>query len=151
MEYAVQYQRVKVHVQIERRAESLRHGDGARTTVGDALAPGAAAKPAQHSADIHGANVAAQVTIEGRQEAHREWERQHPLTDRRRGRQDAVDEMRGGVGHATTATRRTDTAPLARKGDQGVLAALAAAYAKEAAGENAAVQKSAQLGLDELG
>ena len=65
--------------------------------------------------------------------------------------QHAVDEVRGGVGHAAPAAGGAEAAALAREGDETLELALVAAQAKEAVGRDAAAQIGAELVLDEAG
>ena len=86
----------------------------------------------------------------GEAEAQVERQRQHPLPDRR-ARQDAVDEVRRGVGHAAAAARTAEPAALARVRHQAVVAAAVAVDAQEAVREDAALEELAELPLDERG
>jgi len=54
--------------------------------------------------------------------------------------EDAVDEVRGGVDHATSPAGRTEAAALAREGDELVAQAARAVHAREAVGEQAAFE-----------
>ena len=67
------------------------------------------------------------------------WHREDPLAHRQR-RDDVIDQMRRGFGHAPGVARRTQPAPLAREGDQKVIPAVRAPGPSEAAGEDAAFQ-----------
>lgn len=71
-----------------------------------------------------------------------------PLAVARR-RQDAIDQMGRGAGHAARAARRAYAARLAREGHQLVVAAGVAADPGEAALEAAARQEALELALDE--
>jgi hypothetical protein len=57
--------------------------------------------------------------------------------------------MSGGVGHSSSAAGRTEATPLAREGDEPVVAAGVAMNAQESVGEHAALEISADLALDE--
>lgn len=59
--------------------------------------------------------------------------------------------MRGGIRHATPAARRAETAALAGKRDQAVLATVVAVESEEAVRQDAATQERAKLLLDEPG
>ena len=62
-----------------------------------------------------------------------------------------IDEMGGCIGHAPSATRRTEPPPFARKGDEPIVAAGIAVDTKESMGEDAAVEIGADFALDEAG
>ena len=80
----------------------------------------------------------------------RVWKREHPLADRDFG-QNAVDEVCRGLRHAVTAATWAKAPAFAREGDQAVEAAIVAAQAQEAMGEDAAAQEGMELLLDEAG
>ena len=73
-----------------------------------------------------------------------------PLPDRNLG-QHPVDEVGRRVGHAATATGRTEAAALAREGDEPVAAAGVAVHADESMSQHAALEVRADLALDETG
>ena len=75
-----------------------------------------------------------------------ERERENPLAHRHLG-EDAVDEVGGGVGHASAAAR-ADASTLARKGDEEIVAARVAMEAEEALGEHAAREVGTEGLLD---
>ena len=58
---------------------------------------------------------------------------------------DAIHEMAGGIGGATTAGRWTKSETLAREGDQPLELAVIAAQAENSASEDAAVEECPQL------
>ena len=62
-----------------------------------------------------------------------------------------IDEMGGAGGHPSTAARWAETAALAAERDETVLAASVASKSSEAVGEHAALEKTAELRLDEAG
>jgi hypothetical protein len=64
-------------------------------------------------------------------------------------REDAIDEVRGGVGHAPAAAGRTETTSLAREGDEAIVAAGVAVEPQEAVSKDSAPEVRAQLLLDE--
>ena len=65
-----------------------------------------------------------------------------------RARQHAVDQVRGGVRHAARRARATDASSLATEYDHELVAARLAAHAREAMGEDAALEIRGQLTLD---
>ena len=71
----------------------------------------------------------------------------HHLTQRRL-RQDVIHQMRRGLHHAFSVAGRANAAALAGKSDEKVVAAILAAGTGEPMGENAAMQKVAQVAFD---
>jgi len=63
-------------------------------------------------------------------------------------REHVFDQVGGGPGHPSCGARRAQAATLAGEGDQEVVAAGAAAGAGEAAGQDPALEVTAQLALD---
>ena len=61
-----------------------------------------------------------------------------------------VHKVRRRLRHAPGTARRAEPAPLAAEGDQLVVAAITAAQAQEAVGQDAAFQEGVELVLDEL-
>ena len=59
--------------------------------------------------------------------------------------------MRSGVGHAATAARRTETAALAREGDDAIESAAVAVHAQESVRKDPAAQEGAEFPRDEAG
>ena len=95
-------------------------------------------------------HLTAELLVEGEAVAEGEGKRQHVLAYRSLG-QDAVDQVRGGVGHAAGSARRAKSTALTRVGYQPLAAAVVAAHAEKAPAEKAAVEEGAQLALDEAG
>ena len=90
-----------------------------------------------------------QLRLRGQQQAQRDRQRQHPLAHRHMG-DDVVDQVGRRLRHAPCAARGAKAAPLATEGDELVVAAVPAAQPQEAVGQDAALQKSVELVLDEL-
>ncbi len=65
--------------------------------------------------------------------------------------QDAVHQVRRGVGHAPAAARGAEATPLAREGYEAILVALVAMKPEEAVGEDPTFEVRAELVLDEAG
>ena len=63
--------------------------------------------------------------------------------------QHVVDEVRGGVGHASAAAGGAEAAAFASKRDELIAHAARALHAREAVGEQAALEVAALLALDE--
>ena len=95
-------------------------------------------------------HLAAELLVEGEAVAEGEGKRQHVLAYRSLG-QDAVDQVRGGVGHAAGPAGRAEASLLAGIGHQPLAPALPAADAQKAVGEDSTSEKGAELPLDEAG
>ena len=147
-EDAVEDERMKVHVEIQRAPEALDGGDGAAPTVRDAALTRPAAVEAQESARVDREHGATEPMIPGEQVAQAMREAQHPLPDRD-GRQHVVDEMRGALGHAPAAAARADGARLARKRHEALGVAGIAPEPGEAAAPDATREEVAELLFDE--
>ena len=93
-------------------------------------------------------HLAAQRPIEGEEGAQSEGQRQHVLAYGNL-REDAVDQVRGGVGHAAGSARRAEASLLAGIRHQPLAAALLAADAQKAVGEDSTCEEGAELALDE--
>ena len=63
--------------------------------------------------------------------------REHPLAHRQ-GREDVIDQVGGGLGHAPGVARGAECSPFARKGDQEIMPAVRTSGAGEAIGKDAA-------------
>ena len=63
---------------------------------------------------------------------------------------DVVYQVRRRLRHAPGAARGTKAVPLAGEGDQLVVAAVAAAHAQEAVGQDAAFEEGVELVFDKL-
>ena len=59
--------------------------------------------------------------------------------------------MRGGVGHPAPSARGTETAALAREGDDAIETTGVAVNAQESVGKDSAAQEGAKLARDEAG
>jgi len=90
-----------------------------------------------------------QLRLSGQQKAQRNRQREHPLAHRDR-RDHAIDQMGGGFRHAPGAARRAKAAPLAKKRDQLLMGAVAAAQAEKPVREDAAFEKGIEFGFDKL-
>ncbi len=167
-EGAVEDKRVEVQVEIERAPKPLCEDHGARAggelgltaRGGLALARTRARKslggasecallqPTEQRARDDAAHGGAQSRAGGEQEADAEGKREHPLAHGRVG-QHVVNEVRGGVGHAPAAAGGAEAAAFAGKRYEFVAQAARAVHAREAVGEQAALEVAAQLALDE--
>jgi hypothetical protein len=149
-ENAVQHERVDMDVQIEGSPEPLDNNHRAATTIRDAAVAGAGAQAAEHRADEHSDDGAAQVVVPRQVVPHAVWQAEHPLTHGHIG-EHVIEQVRGSLRHPAAAATGTHRAALARKGDQSVEAAVVAAKPREPAGESATLQKVPELLLDETG
>jgi hypothetical protein len=110
----------------------------------------APAEAGEESPEEGAEHLAGEPGVVGAAVAKRVGQREDPLPDRHLG-QDAVDEVRRGVGHAPAAARGAEAAPLAGEGDEALQSARIAAEPQEAVGEDPAAKVRAQLLLDEAG
>ena len=141
---------MEVQVQVQRRAEALEEGDRAALLRAHAPVPANAPPQLGEQRAQEGAeHFARELAIVGAAVAKRVRKREHPLPDRHRG-EHAEDEMRRGVRHAAAAAGGAEAAALARERHEAIVAALVAAQAQEAVGEDAAAQEGAELLLDEV-
>ena len=113
-EHPIQRQRVEVRIQPQIARDPLHGGDRAALAALDAVRPEAASVEAEHRVDEGAAHRARELAVVGEPRPQLERQRQHPLAQRRSGRQDVLDEIRGRGGHASARTRWTEAAALAR-------------------------------------
>jgi len=73
--------------------------------------------------------------------------REDPLAHRQR-REDVIDQVRRGLRHASGVARGAQPAPLAREGDQEVMAAVRTSGPGEAVGEDAALKVTTKFAFD---
>jgi hypothetical protein len=66
-------------------------------------------------------------------------------------RQDAIDEVRGGVGHSAPSTGGAEATPLARERDEAIVAAGVAVEPQKTVSKDSTAEVRAQLLLDEAG
>jgi hypothetical protein len=151
---AVQGEGVEVEVQIERRAElpeTLDEGDGTALLGPEIpLRSRTSSKLCEQGADEGAEHGARDRCVVGTAVPEQIGQCEHPLPNRYPG-QHAIDEMRGGVRHATPAARRAEAAALAGKRKQAVVTTVVAVESKEAVRQDAATQECAKLLLDEAG
>jgi hypothetical protein len=175
---AIQHERMHMHVEIEGPTEPLDDGHGAPAPIHHVVPARAAAQPAQHRAQVDRDDRSAQIVVPRQPIAQAIRQTQHPLPHGHIG-EDVVHqagvptarllrggvEMRGPLGHPTTfatstpsrtirapgAPAQTETASLAREGDQPIQAAGRTTKPREPAGQRAAAQEVTKLLLDEPG
>jgi hypothetical protein len=146
--HPVQHQAMQVDVEVGRRPKTLDQRDGAAVGfVG--LEPSLAEQMARDHAVHHLQHGRHQLGLCGQQQAQRDRQRQHPLAHRHTG-DDVVHQVRRGLRHAPGTARGAKARALAAEGQQLVVAAVAAAQAQEAVGQDAAFQEGVELVLDEL-
>jgi len=146
--HPVQHQAVHVNVEVGRRPKALDERDGAAVGLVGPEA-GLPQQVARDHAVHHLQHGRHQLGLCGQQQAQRDGQRQNPLAHRHVGN-DVVDQVRRRLRHAPGPARGAKAAPLAREGDQLVVAAVAAAQSQEAVGQDAALQEGVELILDEL-
>src|SRR5262245_4951926 len=149
-DHPVQPDHMEMDVELQAAPEPLHHGDRAAAAVGDAGAPGAAAIPAEDSADEHAQHGTTERMVERQTVAEPVRHSEHPLAHRH-PRQDCVDEGRRLLGHAAPAAARTDRAGFAREREEAFEATRVAPHPGEAPLELAAAEEVAELALDEAG
>ena len=117
-------------VQIERSPEPLDHGHRATTTVLDAALARASAQEAEHGSGEQANDPAAHVVIPGQLAPQAVGQTQDPLSHGH-VREYVINQVGGALGHPAAAATRTDREALARKGNQPVEGAIAAAKPRE--------------------
>ena len=146
--HAVQHLAAQVDVEVGCRAEALDQRD--RAAVGLVrLQARLIEQEARDHAVQHLQHGRHQIGLRSQQQAQRDRQREHPLAQRHNG-DDVVYQVRRRLRYATGTTRRAEPAPLATEGDQPVVAAVAAAQAQEAVGQDAGFEEGVELVLDEL-
>jgi hypothetical protein len=95
-------------------------------------------------------DLAAQLLVVSEAVAEGEGEGQHVLAYWSLG-QDAIDEVRRGVGHSAGSAGRAEASLSARESHQPLATALLAADAEKAVGEDSTGEEGAELALDEAG
>ncbi len=145
---AVEHHDVKVHIEVEARAEALHERDGAglRLAAGDAMC---AVSP-EHGLDEDAHQRGKHVGLEGREATQLERQREDPLTNGHRG-QHPVDQVCCGARHAPCRAAWANASTLAREGHEQIVAAAVAMAAHESVGKDAAAQVPAKLLLDVVG
>lgn len=138
-------------VQVQGRAEALNEGDGA--ALATRRAPLALCSPAERREERteKGAeDLAGECSVIGAAVAERVGKRQNPLAD---GyfRQDAIDEVRGGIGHSASSAGGAEATPLARERDEAIVSAGVAVEPQESMSQDSAPEVRAKLLLDEAG
>ncbi len=144
----VGYERMEMHVEIDRTPEALNRGDGAGLAGNDAVAARPAAVEAPERTDVNREDGAAERVVPREHVAQPKREAQHPLSDRH-GRQYVIDEVGGALGHAAATAARAHGARLARERHEPLGVAGVAAKAGEASGPHATSEELVELTLDE--
>ena len=139
---------MKMYVQIQRAAKTLNNGHRAAAPVHDPGRPRLAPQEAEHRARERPHHRAAQVVIPGQPVAQAMRQAQDPLAHGHRW-EHTVDQVRGALGHAPSATARAIPAATTRKLDEPIQVAPGTTKPREAAGQPAAAEKGAELLLDE--
>jgi hypothetical protein len=130
---------VEVDVGIDARTQPLHKRDGAALGVPNpVLVPGPAAERSEYGAGKDLKNIPDQGLIVGQPVAQGEWDRQDPLAHGDFGN-DAIDQVRGGVGHPPPRAGRTEAPPAARKRDEPVGATPVAVNPKKAVSQDSAL------------
>ncbi len=143
--HAVDHERVKVDVQVERGAEALDDGHAAGLEgAAYPVRPRAPPQPARDDADEGPQHDAGERGVEGHAESEPDGNGQHPLPHGDVGH-DVIAKVRGEVAHAAAEARRTEAAALARKRDEAALSAAVAGDPNESVGQDAAPEERLDL------
>jgi hypothetical protein len=114
----VEHEGVEVGREVQRGAKALDERDRAASSAPDPeipfRSPPLVGEDGPQETTQH---LTRQPSVPGTAVAKRVRKREHPLPDRDFG-QYVVDEMGGGIGHAPTSTRRTESPAFAREGDE---------------------------------
>jgi hypothetical protein len=132
---------MKVRAQRGTAVESLNEGDAAALPVG--MASLVSVIRLQLVTE-HAQEALAERVVVGDAVTPAVRNREHPLSDRY-ARDDMVDQVRGRLGHAPTATPRAKSSSLARQADRVVAGAVAAVQANQAARQHSTVEERAQF------
>jgi hypothetical protein len=131
--------------------EALQEGDSSAVRLAHReLSSGSPLQGRKDGMDEDAQHLAAELLVEGEAVAEGEGKREHVLAYRSLG-QDAVDQVRRGVGNAAGSARWAKGPRLAGKGHQSLTAALLAPNAEKAVGEDSTGEEGAELLLDEAG
>ena len=130
--------------------EALDRGDRPAPGLAEALAGGGGGEPAEHHAQEHGEDRAAEAGVEGQLVAQRPGQREDPLPHGHVG-DHAIDQLGGEGAHAPAATGGAEAPALAREGHDRVVLTARAAQVEATVVEDAAAQVGAQLAGDEGG
>ena len=148
---SVEDERMEMDVNVEGTAESLHEGHGPALPVADAaLTAGSPAQRREDRAHEDLKDVPHQCRVIGQAVAQVDGKREDPLAHWDI-REDPIDEMGGGVGHAPAAAGTADSTTLTRVSDDPILATRLAVNPKKAPREHAAVEEGAQFAFDETG
>jgi hypothetical protein len=145
---AIQHQRMDVHVQVQRAAEPLNDGHGTAAAAHHTGVPGPTTQKAEHHPERDADNRPTEMVVPRQLIAQPIGQTQDPLSDRYIG-QHVIDQVRGTLRHAASATRCTEAASLARERHQPIVAAAVAVKPREPCGQAPAGEKFSELLLDE--
>ena len=137
---AVEEDHVKVWIEPQVRGRSLHDGDRAGLGAGRC----ASGVEGVHGLDEDARQGAEQRAVVREPAPPRKGKRQHPLAERRL-RKHALDQVGRRRAHAPAEARGAESAALAGEGDEAALVAGAAAEAREAAAEQAAIEVRLEL------
>src|SRR5439155_11054805 len=132
----VEHERVEVDVQVQPTPEALDHGDGASLRALQAAPACAAAVVAEDRPDVHRQYRAAEPVVPGDEVPEAMGHCENPLPHGY-ARQHLVHEVRGLLGHASTAAAWAEAPPLARERHEPFVGAVAAAHSGKAARQDA--------------
>jgi hypothetical protein len=146
---AIESQGVEVDVQVESGAEALEEGHCAALFGAEApVPPNAPAQLGEERSQERAKDLARETGVVGAAVAQWVGEGEDPLPDRHLW-ENAIDEVRGGVGHAAAAAGGAETTAFAGERHEPIVPTSVAVQAQEAVGEDAAAEEGAELLLDE--
>jgi hypothetical protein len=120
----VQTERVEVGIESQIRAHALHDGDGAALAVADTTRPEMSPIPPQHRVDEGMAHVTEQLAVVGQARSELERQREHELPQWRCAGKHVLDEIRGGLGHASSEARWAKSQASTRERHDDALGAL---------------------------
>jgi hypothetical protein len=148
---AIEHDAVKVGCEVQRGAKALNEGDRAAVpTPHTQVLTGAAALVCEQSAEKGAQHLARESCVPRAAIAQGVRKSQDPLAHGNRWKH-ALYEVSGCIGHPPPTTGRAEPPPLAREGDETIMAASVAVDPQEAVGEHTTGEVGPQLALDEAG
>lgn len=145
---AVEHERMDVHIQIQRGAETLDDGHRSATAVARARLPRAASEEPEHRPDEDARNRAAQRVVPRQEVTQAMRQTQDPLPHGH-DRKHVIDEVCGAFGHPPATAAWADGPALTGKRHEAIEPTSAAVKPGEPAGEEPAAQEVTELLLDE--
>jgi hypothetical protein len=137
--YTIEHKRMHVHVEIQGRPEPLDDRHGAATTTHHTLSTCPRSQIPENRSQRHAYDCPTQRMVPGDGVPHAGRQAYDPLAHRDLW-EHMVDQVGRALRHATPATARTKSAPLARERDESVQPAVATVKARKASGQPPAAE-----------